>query len=73
MSSPFPNFLHLPACRSLNKIWRAVWDETHGAHYYKRRNGGDSTWAGPFDYVPRAEYFEEHYNNEERQASYFWD
>ena len=53
-------------------MWQAIFDETHGKYSYQNSETGHSTWTRPFDYVPRAEDFEEQYD-EEMQETIFFD
>jgi len=53
-------------------MWRAVYDSSHGCYYYEHSEGGESTWTRPFDYVPRAEDFDEIFD-EETHGTYYFD
>ena len=52
-------------------MWRAVYDSSHGCYYYEHSDGKESTWTRPLDYAPRAEDFEERFDEETQRMIYF--
>mmetsp|Transcript_29277 Transcript_29277/g.58458 ORF Transcript_29277/g.58458 Transcript_29277/m.58458 type:complete len:127 (+) Transcript_29277:145-525(+) len=52
-------------------MWQAIFDESQQKYSYKNSETGQSTWTRPFDYVPRAEDFEERYDEEMQEPVFF--
>ena len=52
-------------------MWKAVYDSSYDCYYYEHSDGRESTWTRPFDYVPRAEDFEERFDEETQETVYF--